>query len=262
MFAYPQSAASFILVACLRDPEVYRHCADSQLQLGDFDLQLGLVSEAEHWAHEALELDGDHPALLLRLARTYVAKGQTATARMCLRGLSRDLWHRQKAEGLLRQLETDPLLSADPESRYVRSVMLTDDLPGLGLSFEDSCQALLRRNPHNRMAFEYLMANYLLTRELGKLVANLGRLDDFHCPALPRHYEEAVLLYQDETHQTVDLHGRIVSADALQRYGDYCRLLSPFARSGDIQGARATLAPRHGRSYYFYYTFGESGAWQ
>ena len=67
------------------------------------------------------------------------------------------------------------------------------------LELESLLLRLLKRNRHNRMAFEYLMAHYLLTDKLEKLVANLYRFGDFDYPQLPRHCQEALIIYQETT---------------------------------------------------------------
>ncbi|RKY09696.1 MAG: hypothetical protein DRP66_01520 [Planctomycetota bacterium] len=54
---------------------------------------------------------------------------------------------------------------------------------------------LLEANPNNPMVPEYLMVVYLLAHNLDKLAANLHRLDDVGYDHIPRHWEEAILVY-------------------------------------------------------------------
>ncbi|KKK59540.1 hypothetical protein LCGC14_3033340, partial [marine sediment metagenome] len=55
------------------------------------------------------------------------------------------------------------------------------------------------------MAFEYQMAIYLLTKQPAKVAENIGRLDDFGYPNIPRSYKEALLLHKLQTEKNMDL---------------------------------------------------------
>ena len=262
MFSYVQTGGSLQFYAGLHDPTAYANRKGFHLQLGDLDFQLGLVNDAEHWAHEALETLGDHPSVLRELALVNIVKGQTEAARVFLRVLSKDLYHGGEARSLLSRMESDPLLSADPGVQRVRSVMLVGEPVCLRTSFEERCIRLLEVNRRNRMAFEYLMAHYLLTRQLDKLADNIGRLDDFGYPGIPRHYEEAIVVYEGKTGKTTDLHGRSLSPGKAEDHDRFCGMFELFHATGDITGARDSLREEYGTTYYFYYVFGESGVTQ
>ncbi len=107
------------------------------------------------------------------------------------------------------------------------------------------------------MAFEYLMASYLVTAQLDKLVQNLDRLDDFGYPHIPPLYEEAILIYQSTTSKEIDLKGRQISLESRQRFE---RINQTFDRyMGNKQAAANEVATYYGDSYFFYYTYGVSG---
>jgi len=115
---------------------------------------------------------------------------------------------------------------------------------------------LLKANPKNRMAFEYLMAIYLLTHQRDKLAANLWRLDDFGYERIPRHYEEVITILQS-TGKTVDLHGRRISRRTQARFSGYMKTLRSY---GSRKAALGALAAEYGDTYFFYSMFGMSGA--
>jgi hypothetical protein len=64
-----------------------------------------------------------------------------------------------------------------------------------GEPIDQTLAALLKRNPRNKMAFEYLMACYLVTGQVDKIVANVGKLREFGYERIPPLYEEAILIY-------------------------------------------------------------------
>jgi len=57
------------------------------------------------------------------------------------------------------------------------------------------------------MAFEYLMALYLLSRQTDRLAANYGRIENFDYAEAPPLYQEALLLRATQTRRPLDLHG-------------------------------------------------------
>ena len=114
------------------------------------------------------------------------------------------------------------------------------------------------------MAFEYLMAHYLLTRQADKVAANLGRLDDFNYPHMPQHYQEALWAYlratADSPQPGLDLtvaKGRL-QQQTYQRFKDFNRIVAEHL--DDPETARQALTPEYGDTYWFFDLFGHSAA--
>jgi len=240
------------------DKDLHNMRMRSFSQLGDLNLQLGLVNEAEHEAHEALELLGNCPQILKRLALINVVKGQTEAAKLFLRALTLDLRGGAWARDALRRLHDDPLWSADPQVGRIRAVMVTRGSAVLSPFLEDRLDELLRGSKSNRMAFEFKMALHLLNWQLDRLVAELERLDDFDYPDVPKHYEEAVVIHESISGLRANLRGRRISPQTRRTYREFCERAAPFFKSADSQGAQEALAERFGGTYFFYYFLGES----
>jgi hypothetical protein len=111
------------------------------------------------------------------------------------------------------------------------------------------------------MAFEYLMAHYLLTKQLGKFVGNLHRLDDFGYDSIPRHYQEAISLYIGITQKGIDLGGRGLNTEIVNQYKQINKIVAD-PNNSDLENLRRKLAPKFGRTYFFYFVFGVSGVSQ
>jgi len=225
-------------------------------QMGDLSFQLGLVNDAEHEAHEALEWHRDYAPILKRLALINIVKGRTEAAKVFLRKLTSYPRYRGWAQDALHHLQADPLWSTNSQIEHIRSVMLVTE-PALPLPVQNSLSALLRRNRHNRMAFEYKMASYLLNWQLYRFVGELDRLNDFDYPDIPRHYQEAILLYEAISGQEVDLHDRQITPETRQAYHEFIRTFALFFNANDLQGAKEVLWQHYGDTYFFYYFFGE-----
>jgi tetratricopeptide (TPR) repeat protein len=213
-------------------------------------LELGQVNEAEHLAHEALEIEGNRPDLLRLLAQINILKNRPRAARVFLNLLAQAPFQRAGAAACLRDLDRDPRLSDDQALALIRSRMVTTDLAYDGLPAESFFQQLLQSNPRNQMAFEYLLAQYLVTRDLDRLIKQLGRLDDFGYRAIPRHLEEAVLLYQQLKGIPVDLHGRQIRPETVQRFRGFSEALN---RARENPEDRPALARNFGDTFWFYF---------
>jgi hypothetical protein len=215
----------------------------------DLWLDLGYLEESEHGAHELLQLNIGRPATLQRLALINIVKGETGAARVFLGVLGKDLVYGEAGRRDLERLQSDPGFAADPEVQRLRSLRITEDSVEPH-SLENMFLSLLKANRRNRMAFEYLMAYYLLACRPDKVAQNISRLDDFEYRGIPRHYEEAILMQTAITGKTVDLHGRTIRPETMQRFEDFRRII---ARHGaDATSAMIEAAEDHRDTYFWY----------
>ncbi|KPJ56282.1 MAG: hypothetical protein AMS16_02700 [Planctomycetes bacterium DG_58] len=259
MFSYPQtrSAPSISLTREQLSPLGHR-------KFIELCFEMGHVNVVQHYAHSILEAEGHCPTLLKLLTRVNVLKGRPQAARTFLGALAKHLVFRHWAEDYRKRLDTDPITAGDEEIRRVRPLLLTEDVGygGFGsFRYLEMLHQLLRTNPRNRMAFEYLIAHHLLAGNLEQVVFHLRYLDNFKYPGIPRHYEEAVVLYmRTNGNPRPDLKGQRVSSDTLQRWETFARDLRWYRRSGgrDRQAALETLIRNWGGTYFFFYTFGFS----
>jgi len=249
MFAYPQHPDVLLLTA---EEHISAHW-----KRFDTYLDLGLINMAEHDATHSLEILGDRPLLLQRLALINMVKDNSGAARSYLGALSKTLFYNHWADDCLNQLDSDPNLSQDDRARHLRRMMLTNDHDFSFLTTKEMFAILLSENKQNQMAFEYLMALYMLTGQLDKFVQNLHRIDDFDYPDIPPLYEQAILLYTYNTKKEVRLRGRQISQQSIKRFNDFIQTLNLYGP--DRQAALEKLAKDYGHSYLFYATFGLSG---
>lgn len=223
-------------------------------------LELGLVNDAEHLAHEALEWDGDRPDLLRRLAEVNVLKDRPNAARIFLNRLDQVPFQREWARTCLRDLEANPRLTDRSALAQIRSQMVTNDLAHEGLPATALLQHLLSCNPSNRMAFEYLMAEYLLAGEVDKVVEGLGQLDAFGYAGVPRHFEEATLLFQRLKGVQVVLRGRQIRPETVQRFRQFSDAMN--RRAYETAEGRRALARDFGDTFWYHYYASQTAARQ
>jgi hypothetical protein len=101
------------------------------------------------------------------------------------------------------------------------------------------------------MAFEYLMAEYLLTGELKKLARDAGRMDSFAYSGIPRHIGEALLLGQKLQGLQFDLRGRNIQPETIERFQSFLDALARVDKSSP--SGLAALAPEFGDTFWYYY---------
>jgi len=247
MFSYPQHPDTLFITSKTLIPDF--------LGRSHIYFDLGVMNLAESALVESLTHLGQRPMILKKLALINMAKGNTGSARIYLGALSKTLFDAEWANNYLNRLESDPNLSTDKKIQGLRHIMMEEEYGFITYVPEKILLALLEKNRQNRMAFEYLMAWYLLTRQLDKLVQNLDRLDDFDYSEVPRHYQEAIIIYEALTGKKVDLKGRQISPSAYQKARTFSNIVTRLGSKNKIQAARAT-AGDFGDTYFFYYNFG------
>ena len=251
MFRFPQDRLGLVPTNSAF-PGGQRDRDYASLDFSDIFMDLGYVNGAERMTYQALELQGDHPCVLRRLAIIAFAKGQMEAGRVLLGVVSHDLIFGAWARRWLDDMRDDPTLAGHAEVARLRSVMLRKDTPDPSTA-EELFLRLLDRNPKNRTAFEYLMAHYLLTGYVEKVAAQIGRLDDFGYDHIPRHYEEALLLAAATGARMPDLGGRAISAPTVALYRAFSRARARFG--ANRAAAAQAMAPEFGGSYLYYFAF-------
>jgi hypothetical protein len=254
LFAYPL-AKSADLLPNLTDSAVAFPAMSAAM------LELGQVNQAEHFACEALEVLGQRPEILRQLAQINILKGHPLAAGNFLHLLAVHPSHARWAAACLQELETDPRLSRDPEFVRLRTVMVTTDYTDAGSPTGTLMQQLLHTNPTNRMAFEFLMAHYLVTAQLDKFMENLERLKNFTYPAMPRHYEEAAVLAARLSKIPLpNLPGCQIREETREKYLRFETAMKSHA--SNLAAARPALAREFGDTYWFFYVFDSTATYQ
>ena len=231
----------------------------TQLKLCDVFMELGQVNIAERLASEVLAAKGNFGIVIEKLAWINIIKGQTGTARIYLNALKKDLVYRRTAEKLLIALDNG---FAPDQAAYVdriRSYMFEAGHAGISQdSIDQMLIELLVHNPRNKMAFEYLMACYLLTGRADKITTNMERLGELGYQEIPILYEEAILIYFGSQGKKIDLNKFNIKRETFERYAKFVQLRNAM-QPNNQQAVLRRLISEFGSSYFFYFTFGRVG---
>ncbi len=214
-------------------------------------LELGFVSDAEHYAHEALEVEGAKPEILRLLASVNLLKQRPKAARVFLTVLSQVPFQRSRAEAWLRALPEDPPPPDGSELARIRSCMFTNDLPHDALPAEPLLRQLLYRNETNRMAFEYLMAYYLTRLQTDKIIEALPAFEFLEYRQLPRHIEEAILLHEKVLNKKVELRSCKIRPETSKRFRRFSADLDRNLEQ--TEEGRRELTRDFGDTFWYFY---------
>jgi hypothetical protein len=253
MFKFPQMPHGLLLT------HEKKASGLTQLKLCDIYIELGRVNTAERLATEILTAKNHSGTVVDKLAWINIIKELYETARIYLNVLKKDLVYRKTAEILLKSMDegfgTDQATYIDT----IRSRMHHEEYLGSGDdSVEQILIELLAYNPANRMAFEYLMACYLLTGRVDRIAERMEQLKEFDYNGIPTLYEEALLIYLGSQGRKIDLNRFNIERETIDRYLRFVRLRNSM-RPDNRQAVLKQLISEFGSSYLFYSTFGRVG---
>ncbi len=156
---------------------------------------LGLVNFAQMFAMENVESTPDpiFPSRSFkRIAETFVVNEQKTNAKKYLTYLSRTLFYRKWAEKQLTYLDADEIIINDAALRQKKELSPKYDFFYDHQQMDIALRYLLISNPENRIAFEYLIAYYLLERDFDGFLQNIGLVNELNYNKLPLVYQEAM----------------------------------------------------------------------
>jgi hypothetical protein len=220
----------------------------------DVYFDLGHIRAAQHWAYEAQTIYENSPRIIKRLALTNIILGNYKAAASILGILKNNMIYRKWANHYLQYLDDPSKLTEDSLIMEKRNM-----LPA-GIFFTDrenvnhDLALLVKENPKNRMAFEYLMAYYLLSNEVTNVVSNFRYLEGLGYKKIPRTYEEAFMVYITRKNiKRIDLGEYKISNNTIEKYKDYARIF--INHKNNLRAAQGDLYKMHGNTYWYYLNF-------
>ena len=224
----------------------------SNWKKSDLYFDLGYLNMALHYLTESVEFYGERPVLLQRLALVNLALGNLSTAKVYLGTLTRAPFQGRWARDYLQRLRSEPTLPDDEEIGRLRRFMVRRDSV-LALSPDEELLQLLSAHPQNRLAFEYLMTESLLKKNLNAFVKNISRVRDFPGFAIAPLWDEALVLAGRQFGRPIALPGHPISHEALARVAAVTRFIQQYGDKGELP--RSVLSSDYAHTYSFYWCF-------
>ncbi|MBN2426432.1 MAG: GtrA family protein [Calditrichaceae bacterium] len=245
MFAYPQKWGAYGLIL----PR--QLAAELPIQRSELFLELGHINEAEHGAYEALSLKENFPRTLQQLALIYILKNEKEAAEKCLNILKRTVLFKKWAEKYWLYIENKQLILTDPVLGKIYTRMPKTDFIVSSKSPSFDLMELLKQNPDNKTAFEYLMAFFLLERQLDSFISHLEYANLMGYHTMPRHYQEAFLIYRLSGGKLTPKLAQIqISVKTIDRFKEFQKIMKTYG--GQFRSAAYKLHSTHGDTYWYY----------
>lgn len=193
LFHYTQAGSDCILIPWDLAPETAE-------RLSDVYWSMGHIALAQRMAFEANVLDDDsyNPRMLCRLIETNLAFGYYPVARKYIDLLGKKPADRAIADRYRPFLNNDSLVEADPVLGPKRRCIPEKDFISMVRGIEEDLKDIIRANPSNRKAVEYLGSIYLLDCKMDDFKA---MLDEFYgteaLKTLPASFAEAACMLSE-----------------------------------------------------------------
>lgn len=217
----------------------------------DFFWAILFVNEAHHWAFESWIIDGPTRRNLQRLIQTELVRGNDKIAGKYIDHLGTALFQGKLAKKYAAFLYRPEAILEDPELGPRFHVGMPKDFFAEGADLEKNLRSVLANHPFNPLALDYLMALYLLEKQVDKIPALLPDYQKVHRGTLPTLLEESLLVYQI-THREHPIPDLQISPATLQRFEAYTQVLRQYRNPKE---AARMLYPDYKNTFWFHLNF-------
>jgi hypothetical protein len=218
---------------------------------GYFFYTAGLVNEAHRWAYEEMVVYNPRPHNIEMLVRTNLVNGNYVMADKYLSMLKKTIFYRKWA-AQYSKCTSDTAFTAYPELLAKRSILPVKNFYVYLESPEGNLPALFEANGRNRVAFEYMMAYMMLTKNVESIAASLKMLKNIGYTRIPRHLEEAAMIYYNSKKVYPDLGGLSISETTQHNFDAYFRAYIEARKNPDTMKERMRV---FGNTFWYYYHF-------
>ena len=222
----------------------------------DLYIDLGLAGQADEVLTESMVSFGDNPFILKKLALVNLISGKNQTARVYLGALQRRLFFSKWAEQYLGKLESDPELRDDNEIQRLRSLIPKEEDGRFLMTPEMQLRAQIENGKKNKMAFEYLLALYMLRGEIWNVAEIASRIEEYDYDKIPVAFEEAILLNNKFNKKKISLKKLEIRTETQRRFDEF---IAVTIRYRTKNAAQSELASRFRSTYMYYYFYGIPG---
>jgi hypothetical protein len=157
---------------------------------------MGFVNFAQMFSLETIEstIDARYPSRSFkRAAETYIINGQYDIAKKYLIPLSHTLFLRRWANDCLKSLWNENEINSHTEWRELRKMQPASDFFYNSDQMDRSMQVLFQTDSHNKVAFEYLMAFYLIKKNFDGFLLNIHLVNNMNYNEMPLVFQEAAV---------------------------------------------------------------------
>lgn len=160
---------------------------------------LGFINTAQRYAFEAMEAIPDYQKsgrVIRRLAETNLINGEYKVTFKYLKILQKTLFYKKFAMRTMALLWNEKAINADPEYGWLRKCRPQEDFLFSEGEKDQMLGTLFVHNRKNRMAYEYLMAYYLLSGNMQQFAKCFPLGDSIGYQHVPLTYQKVMQYLQ------------------------------------------------------------------
>ena len=215
----------------------------------DFYYEIGLISEARHWAYESLVFYPYSVRAMQNLVKIHLVTGEYKAAERTLKTIQKGLTGKGFVREYLPYISDTSLIKTNPELMEKRSFIPAPK--ELNTAIDGRFRELLEANCKNKKAYEYLMLFYLLKDEHDNF-DELFKKSGEYFQTTPVIYEEALLMHASRNGTPLPPEINI-SNETQNRFNGFMQKVDQF--KGKTRLARNTLYAEYGKTYMYFLQF-------
>ena len=218
-----------------------------------FYYSIGLINEAHRWAYEEMVVYGNRPQNIKLLTKTSLINGDYKMAMKYINILKKTIYYRNWAKKHEEMVDNPELIRSDPDLGAKSALLPKSNFFIQFNEPQNNLPLILEGQPDNRRAIEYYLAGLLLTKKVEIAVNNVKSLKASGYTHIPRHLEEAVLIYYNSTKQVPDLGGLMINPATQDRFNQYFSLY--LSARKNPKTLKETMRKQFGNTFWYYFHF-------
>jgi hypothetical protein len=214
---------------------------------------IGLINEAQRWAYEEMVVYGPRPQNMKMLIKSSLINGKYSMAEKYSGILTNTLFYKPWAKEYKKLVGDSVAIQSNPELGRKVKILPGDDFFIFLDSPQDNLPLLVDENHANKEAFEYLMSWLMLSKEVEMLVNNIKLMKNMGYTRIPRHIEEAIMIYYNSQGAFPDLGGLSISNETMQRFEKY---FSTYMKARQNPATlKEKMRKQFGNTFWYYFHF-------
>ena len=220
----------------------------------DIYYHLGFINFAQMDAFESNESSFDAKnsvRVFKRLAETALINGQYKQAEKYLAYLRNTMFYSSWAEKAMSYLYNDKKLEADPDLGEKRRLKPKTEYFSNWNRMDNMLICSLIDNPKNQIAYEYLMAYYLLQKDFDNFLKYFGLMNTFNYPKVPLAFQQALVYVYTLSPQ---IRESLMSVSIDRKVSEGIQNYASIYKQGN-EAAKLLLKNDFGDTYWYYLHF-------
>jgi len=218
-------------------------------------IDLSYINEAIHWGNEAISQNEYSPQIIEQLIIANFIANKPEQAQTYIDALKKFPFFKSKAYEL--EKKKGDIYNADYKAK--RDLMPVLDFMVNRQLREKDLEYILQDRPQNRMAYEYLMAYYLLNKDLVSFYNYYSIGINFYNGKIPRIYQEALASYAYQ----LNVMGKEVPSinfdeKVIADFADYMTIIVDCNDNEAL--AKPKLSEKYKNTYWYYVHFNSLGS--